>query len=678
MVTPAPDKGFEAHPSFSATTGVIEVQRCVFGKLVTEAGGPVAEGTEHTITSRTRDLPDEIASVCRPDRLLPVDVNPLRLVEPALKDIGGLLVMPLACPARSSPKPNWVLVSRLRAYPERGPDKGGRPATMMMTLAVETPVWPDIAARFVGGVCGSLVAVPDEIAVSQASRFGERSDHRPLPAAAPLTLGEVPGPSWIMLEGLYRGEPTHWSRKSFPMGEGDFLNALAAVYALLPPEHRHLPMVSSGIAFGTEMFDMTFVKDREPHSCELKPVPRPAFVDPAVRLDTLHAAKKKPRSIFYSAQDEGALQEAPPAISIGHWGASRRLLKAGAQRAIDVVKRRPATSDLAGAAGQGFQGRDRPRDSSPLAGQQNPAAQRLDTARGPADRAGANGPVSPEIKQLYDHSRVLLGRLPPCSDPAPATLALVTALAAVKNPMDDAQFDQDWPKVKALLQRGTPMDEIEVLEALRKLCQLGAQLPADRLPAADGKIKRLTRLLDLLLTVKAELATHGDRYVGELIGLAQQELIQVLRASACLTYQETEHAFDPARPTGASLRERIEAGDTDLLGVLQQSLWVAAKGLQPDGLYASERVRDAYKAQMTGFEGEQANEVLLNVIRRFHWGTPAFTAEQLKGLVRATTQQPRDLTAVFEAATAAVAQRRSDALPPSETFTQLTKEIQSR
>ncbi|MGH6814326.1 MAG: hypothetical protein ACREC6_01330 [Hyphomicrobiaceae bacterium] len=256
-----------AVPSQSSGGHPVSVETVTYGKLVARAGGPTVRGLEHTLTSRSANLPQDLVDLFRVESLVPVDHNPRHMVEPAMHAKGALIVVPALRSARfAADRPVWQIAARFRPYPEGGvgQENNSRPTRLLHGWLLPADRWTREGPGLVGAMATELKAEPDE--ERAPNRFARGPHTVSVAAPVKMLVKDVPPATWVMLEHLCRGQPSFWSERTFP-AEADFLKAVAALLQLAPESDvtlRGLISFCSGLAIGQQYFAVSYLSKALP------------------------------------------------------------------------------------------------------------------------------------------------------------------------------------------------------------------------------------------------------------------------------------------------------------------------------------------------------------------------------------------------------------------------------
>ena len=627
-------------------------ERCVYGKLVVADNGEVLPGSEHALTSRSTNMPEDIAAFCRPDRLLAAGVNPLRAIEEPAQARGALLLLPVFRPHLDrSTADVWMLAARIRpstenGYTGQGQSKGGRPATIINAWAMRAGDWAPVAPWIIKSSVVKSAARPDT--VGEIDSPTKRNTRKPLELAYMPVLDQqlknVPNETWLMLDRLSKHEPMHFTTATFKT-EAEFLEALAFLYMLLPRRDaslRCLPMVACGLAGTAGRFALTY-----------SPSPSTPPMATEARLPPLLPQLPKNLSMSELIEDivtdgehfnSQVKLERQSATTLGNWQDEwqRKALSFAAERAFKQLEQ----------SGQRVS-----RLKNMTAG----------AARNDGPRTGPRGAVAPDSKwsgagavaaapQLtlpqqinLDHGLVLHEVLRSKGAEARPTVRREDVIAALDALMKSNEGDrgEDWQAGLAALSRKTSPEVAERIDDLR-VALAGSDLFYDRMKSQpDCGLRRVAAVSEN----KDHIAHHYLQDVQTEVDVIVTSLIffvDTLPTEArFLSERELTELFRPDHPLKSSIVQRAGAPDSELHKTLARSLclyFVAAQ--QSPQLAVSPQIRDLLEAHYPAIgprlDTPLVADALGALIDRFAWSNPTVPPVLIASAIQFLKQKLRD------------------------------------
>ncbi len=248
--------------------------RYVYGKVVSEAGGPVRLGDGYRITSVSRDMPACLRLLCRPGDLLD-NRSTQALVHPERERDGALFFHPACCDGQ-----RWMIASCVRPRPEAGEGTMSRTFTLLVAFVFAADDWARWAPRLLANAPRWLKAEPDTLDFVERGDFPQvritseqlplDPEQRPGDPARPLPLTRNPL-FWHIADALENPEGLKQASANVLVGAADrigslpaFMQALGFSAALLPPEVRIYVTAAAGLAAAERVFAVQY-QPNAPH-----------------------------------------------------------------------------------------------------------------------------------------------------------------------------------------------------------------------------------------------------------------------------------------------------------------------------------------------------------------------------------------------------------------------------
>lgn len=211
---------------------VIRAQQYKYGKVLQSPDGPIVQGSEHSSTGRSAELPNGTAA--HPSKLFPHSFNSIDNYP--WKNEGGEIVKRLI----EQNGRQYVVIARRMLRSEAGENKYGRMYTEMHEIVIPAEEW-------------SVAAVPQLADVLQAK--GTTVVNNTIPAIElktdyldqPLPEGWFDGYVKELISNVASGKPI--ALQDWDVKEKDFLQKLFGCLICLPEN------VARQISFGTGMAD---------------------------------------------------------------------------------------------------------------------------------------------------------------------------------------------------------------------------------------------------------------------------------------------------------------------------------------------------------------------------------------------------------------------------------------
>jgi hypothetical protein len=210
-------------------------EQCVFGKLVVEPGGRVADENYNHI-ARSPGMPEAVLEQCLPSRFSIGTGGSYDWSRYPWAKRGGVTVRPLRAGGT-----DYVVAARTRSFPEEGEQRGGRWFVQVHFLCIRAADWEFALTPDLSRILKAYPVVPGGTLL-ETLRAAPGALRGPLPAG---WLEEIRP----YLAAVLSGEPI--SVQDDSLDEGKFLGLVSLCQAAVPPA------LAWRVPFGANHVDMT-------------------------------------------------------------------------------------------------------------------------------------------------------------------------------------------------------------------------------------------------------------------------------------------------------------------------------------------------------------------------------------------------------------------------------------